>query len=157
MAKRWSVRNKLRLLLISKVANSETLSPFPPLSSTGEKAWEWGWVIRHVVQNCHVVGTQTYWDRKAKELLSVGYIYILTKAWNVAQRWIKQDRDKSKKIKIELKSKRILQSLIKQREKGWGIQHFFMIWTEGLEKLELFVDYLNKFTLHYKVYMLTLI
>ena len=87
----------------------------------------------------------------------VGYIYRLTKAWNVAQRWIKQDRDKSKKIKIELKSKRILQSLIKQREKGWGIQHFFMIWTEGLEKLELFVDYLNKFTLHYKVYMLTLI
>ena len=36
----------------------------------------------------------------------------------VAQRWIKQDRDHSKKIKIELNSKTLLQRLIKQREKG---------------------------------------
>ena len=31
---------------------------------------------------------------------------------------MKQDRDPSKKIKIELKSKRLLQKLIKQREEG---------------------------------------
>ena len=37
---------------------------------------------------------------------------------NVARRWIKQDRDQSKKIKIELKLKRLVQRLTKQREKA---------------------------------------
>ena len=43
----------------------------------------------------------------------------------VAQRWIKQDRDQSKRIKIELKSKRLQRRLIKQCEKGWGIHWYF--------------------------------
>ena len=45
------------------------------------------------------------------------------RAWNMlgmfrTERWIKRDRDQSKKIKIELKQKRLLQRLIKQRGKG---------------------------------------
>ena len=57
----------------------------------------------------------------------VGLEKPLQKPWtiNVAQRWIRHDRDQSRKIKIELKSKRLLQRLIKPwRVKGWGIQYF---------------------------------
>ena len=109
-------------LLISKITNSETLSPFPPLSSTRGKAWEWRWVIRHVVQNRHVVGTQeTHWDRKAKQLLSLKMvifqcaiswlIYILTKAWNTTAKAVNDQcsstLDQSRSWSVEKDKNRI--------------------------------------------------
>ena len=66
----------------------------------------------------------------AKKILEVPFcksrrkLTVIPWTINVEQHWIKQDSNQSKKIKIELKSKRLLQRLIKQCEKDWGKQYF---------------------------------
>ena len=66
-------------------------------------------------ENRRQIEPLTTWEYKLKLEKTLQKLWTI----NVAQRWIKQDRDS-----IEVKKIRLLQRLIKQRENGWGIQYF---------------------------------